>query len=152
MRVLMVSDVYFPRINGVSTAIQTYRRSLLAHGVEVVLAAPDYGDVCREPWIRRVPARPVPGDPEDRLAHWRRMHETVEQAVGEGCDLVHIQTPSSPIMRVAVRRDVEVYRSSPRITPCSRSISSIMRRWRRPVGCGRWRAAFRAASATRSTR
>ena len=26
MRVVMVSDVYFPRINGVSTAIQTYRQ------------------------------------------------------------------------------------------------------------------------------
>ena len=43
MRVVMVSDVYFPRINGVSTAIQTYRQALRAHGVEVHLVAPDYG-------------------------------------------------------------------------------------------------------------
>ena len=28
MRVLMVSDVYFPRVNGVSTSIETFRRTL----------------------------------------------------------------------------------------------------------------------------
>ena len=28
MRILMVSDVYFPRVNGVSTSIETFRRTL----------------------------------------------------------------------------------------------------------------------------
>ncbi|MEI7611572.1 MAG: glycosyltransferase [Betaproteobacteria bacterium] len=93
MRVVMVSDVYFPRINGVSTAIQTYQQSLRTHGVEVSLVAPDYGQPCTESWISRVPARPVPGDPEDRLVRWGAMHDAVEQAVEQGCDLIHIQTP-----------------------------------------------------------
>ena len=93
MRVLMVSDVYFPRINGVSTAIQTYRQSLRAKGIEVRLVAPDYGQACHETWITRVPARPVPRDPEDRLVRWSLMHEIVEQEVQRGCDLIHIQTP-----------------------------------------------------------
>lgn len=93
MRVVMVSDVFFPRINGVSTAIQTYRESLRAHGVEVVLVAPAYGGEKDEAWIRRVPARPVPGDPEDRLAHWGAMNRAVEKALTEGGDLVHVQTP-----------------------------------------------------------
>ena len=34
MRILMISDVYFPRINGVSTSIQTFRRGLHAAGHE----------------------------------------------------------------------------------------------------------------------
>ena len=93
MRVLMVSDVYFPRINGVSTAIQTYRRSLGELGVEVSLVAPDYGNACSERWIRRVPARPVPGDPEDRLVRWRALCHAVEEAAEFGCNLIHIQTP-----------------------------------------------------------
>ena len=93
MRVVMVSDVFFPRINGVSTAIQTYRESLRAHGVEVVLVAPAYGGEKDEDWIRRVPARPVPGDPEDRLARWGAMNRAVEAALAEGGDLVHVQTP-----------------------------------------------------------
>ena len=93
MRVVMVSDVYFPRVNGVSTAIQTYRNSLHEEGVDVSLVAPDYGHSGSESWIRRVPARIVPGDPEDRLARWGAMHDAVEELVEEGCDLIHIQTP-----------------------------------------------------------
>lgn len=93
MRVVMVSDVYFPRINGVSTAIQTYRNTLRAQGIEVRLVAPDYGGGSDEPWIVRVPARPVPRDPEDRLVRWGAMHRAVERAVEAGCDLVHVQTP-----------------------------------------------------------
>ena len=38
MRVLMVSDVYFPRVNGVSTSIETFRQALAAEGVEVRLS------------------------------------------------------------------------------------------------------------------
>lgn len=95
MRVVMVSDVYFPRINGVSTAIQTYQRALGHHGVEVRLIAPDYGTGSSddEAWISRVSARPVPGDPEDRLVRWGKMHDRVEAIVEQGCDLIHIQTP-----------------------------------------------------------
>ena len=93
MRVVMVSDVYFPRINGVSTAIQTYQQALRAYGVEVSLVAPDYGLPCSEPWISRVSARVVPRDPEDRLVRWGKMHEAVEAAVDQGADLIHVQTP-----------------------------------------------------------
>ena len=93
MRVLMVSDVYFPRINGVSTAIQTYQRTLAHHGIDVSLIAPDYGHLCTESWISRVPGRAVPGDPEDRLVHWKALCAAVDEAVEFGCDLVHIQTP-----------------------------------------------------------
>ena len=93
MRVVMVSDVFFPRINGVSTAIQTYQRTLRSHGVEVSLVAPDYGSPCSESWVTRVASRQVPGDPEDRLVRWGAMHEAVDSAVERGCDLIHIQTP-----------------------------------------------------------
>ena len=34
MRVLFISDVYFPRVNGVSTSIRTFRADLAAAGVE----------------------------------------------------------------------------------------------------------------------
>ncbi len=93
MRILMVSDVYFPRINGVSTAIQTYHEALATCGIEVSLVAPDYGRECHEPWISRVSARPVPRDPEDRLMRWGPMHTAVDAAVARGCDLIHVQTP-----------------------------------------------------------
>ena len=92
MRVLMVSDVYFPRINGVSTSIETFRQTLAQEGVEVRLVAPRYGDEPDEPLVARVPGRPVPRDPEDRLVAWRAMSEAVRTQAAD-CDLVHIQTP-----------------------------------------------------------
>lgn len=95
MRVVMVSDVYFPRINGVSTAIRTYRQALAGHGVDVRLIAPDYGGPRGddEAWITRVPGRAIPRDPEDRLVRWNAMHDAVESVAEEGCDLIHVQTP-----------------------------------------------------------
>ena len=92
MRVLMVSDVYFPRVNGVSTSIETFRRTLAAQGVEVRLVVPRYGDEAEEAGVVRVAGRPVPGDPEDRLVGWRAMHRAVLEAA-QDCDLIHIQTP-----------------------------------------------------------
>jgi glycosyltransferase involved in cell wall biosynthesis len=92
MRVLMVSDVYFPRVNGVSTSIETFRRTLAGQGVEVRLVVPRYGDEADEPGIIRVAGRPVPRDPEDRLVGWRAMHRAVLEAAA-GCDVIHVQTP-----------------------------------------------------------
>lgn len=92
MRVLMVSDVYFPRVNGVSTSIETFRRTLVSEGVEVRLVVPRYGDEPEEAGIVRVPGRPVPGDKEDRLVGWRAMHRAVLEAARD-CDVVHVQTP-----------------------------------------------------------
>ncbi|HRE16209.1 MAG TPA: glycosyltransferase [Rhodocyclaceae bacterium] len=95
MRVLMVSDVYFPRVNGVSTAIETYRRTLGAEDVEVRLIAPNYGvanSTAEESWVTRVASRRVPFDPEDRLVRWGAMQRTVAEAAA-AADLIHIQTP-----------------------------------------------------------
>jgi len=92
MRVLMVSDVYFPRINGVSTSIETFRGALVAHGVAASLVAPSYGDDVPAPGVTRVPARRVLGDPEDRLAHYAALRRATLKAAVD-CDVIHIQTP-----------------------------------------------------------
>jgi 1,2-diacylglycerol 3-alpha-glucosyltransferase len=95
MRILMMSDVYFPRINGVSTSIQTFRRGLHAAGHETILIAPEYpgAPADHETAILRVPSRGVPRDPEDRamkLGALRALRAEVERLEP---DLVHIQTP-----------------------------------------------------------
>ena len=53
IRVLMISDVFFPRVNGVSTSIATFRRALSAFDVEVRLLAPRYGDEADAPGDRK---------------------------------------------------------------------------------------------------
>ncbi|GIX21922.1 MAG: glycosyl transferase family 1 [Gammaproteobacteria bacterium] len=94
MRILMISDVYFPRINGVSTSIRSFREALQAHGDTVWLVAPAYGpDDERDDTLLRVPGRPVPFDPEDRLMHRRAVQEALARLADEPLDVVHVQTP-----------------------------------------------------------
>lgn len=94
MKVLMISDVFFPRINGVSTSIESFRHSLQAHGIEVSVLAPVYpqghADDAR---VRRVDSWQVPFDPEDRFMRPRALRQALAVAAGQGFDLVHIQTP-----------------------------------------------------------
>jgi hypothetical protein len=93
MRVLMVSDVYFPRVNGVSTSIRTFREALVACGVTVDLVAPRYGQEPEQPGIYRVPARGLALDPEDRMMHRSALKALMPMLKAQGYDLVHIQTP-----------------------------------------------------------
>lgn len=94
MRILMISDVYFPRVNGVSTAIMTLRRELKRMGHAVTLIAPDYGAVTAdEEDILRIPARPVWLDPEDRMMQRRHITELLPYLQSQTFDLVHIHTP-----------------------------------------------------------
>lgn len=94
MKILMITDVYFPRINGVSTSIATFRRELKDMGHEVTLIAPAYpGHVETEPDILRIPSRYVPVDPEDRLMRRGPVLRLTARLREEGYDLVHIQTP-----------------------------------------------------------
>lgn len=90
--VLMISDVYFPRVNGVSTSIATFRAALRAFDIDVRLLVPRYADEANEPGIVRVAGRKVPRDPEDRFVSWRRMREAALREAAS-CDLVHVQTP-----------------------------------------------------------
>ena len=95
MRVLFISDVYFPRVNGVSTSIRTFRRDLAAHGVETQLVAPCYETAAatEEPGVLRVPSAGVPRDPEDRRMRWRPLTRVLDGLRPAGFDLVHIHTP-----------------------------------------------------------
>jgi 1,2-diacylglycerol 3-alpha-glucosyltransferase len=94
MRILMISDVYFPRVNGVSTSIQTFRRELAALGHQSTLVAPAYSPDCEdEPGIERIASRRVPFDPEDRMMSSGAIRRLTERLEGEDYDIVHIQTP-----------------------------------------------------------
>ncbi len=95
MRVLFVSDVYFPRVNGVSTSIRTFRGDLARLGVETVLVAPEYPGQTPpdEPDVIRVPGGRVPGDPEDRRMRWRHLYQSLQNLPADEFDLVHIHTP-----------------------------------------------------------
>lgn len=92
----MISDVYFPRINGVSTSIQTFRRCLQQADHETVLIAPRYPVAPRnesEPGILRIDSRAVPRDPEDRMMKSASVRALFAELRARRFDVVHIQTP-----------------------------------------------------------
>ena len=123
MRVLFISDVYFPRVNGVSTSIRTFRNDLKDAGVDSVLVAPDYGPHPavtggkpaagqpaagqpaagqpaaaqpadkEEPGVLRVESGRVPRDPEDRRMKYFALRRCLDALSDQHFDLVHIHTP-----------------------------------------------------------
>ena len=94
MRILMVSDVSFPRVNGVSTSIATFRRSLAELGHESTLIAPAYpGAPAGESGVIRIPSRAVPRDPEDRMMGRGRVVALAGALAGQAFDIVHVHTP-----------------------------------------------------------
>jgi glycosyltransferase involved in cell wall biosynthesis len=95
MRVLFVSDVYFPRVNGVSTSIRTFRADLTQLGLETTLVAPAYPGAASDadPSIIRVPSGGVPRDPEDRRFLSAPLRRVLSRELAARIDLVHIHTP-----------------------------------------------------------
>lgn len=95
MKILMISDVYFPRVNGVSTSIETFRRTLAERGIRITLIAPDYGGEQDADGadIIRIPAHRLPFDPEDRRMEYGAIMRLSERLRQENYDLIHIQTP-----------------------------------------------------------
>lgn len=94
MNILMISDVYFPRVNGVSTSIATFRGSLAALGHVSMLIAPDYAAPADDDaGIVRVPSRYLFLDPEDRILKAGDILSQESRLRNLRFDLLHIQTP-----------------------------------------------------------
>jgi glycosyltransferase involved in cell wall biosynthesis len=93
----MITDVYFPRINGVSTSVSTFISQLVRIGHHVTLIAPMYGvdDDEESPdfEILRIPARKVVFDPEDRLMKRNLIDLHFKHLSRQKFDILHIHTP-----------------------------------------------------------
>lgn len=94
MNILLISDVYFPRVNGVSTSIRTFTNQLQKMGHSVHLIAPDYGVMTEdEAWITRVPAHAIYFDPEDKLMKYGEVLKLNAKLKVMRFDMLHIHTP-----------------------------------------------------------
>jgi len=89
----MISDVYFPRVNGVSTSIETFRNELLQKNAGVTVIAPAYGEDARQEGVIRIPSRGVMFDPEDRMMAYGAIKAQTDFLREQDFDIVHIQTP-----------------------------------------------------------
>lgn len=101
MKILLLSDVYFPRVNGVSTSIRTFAESLARMGHAVTIVAPDYGSAGKQAEhdgggayeVIRLPSRKVFFDPEDRLIKNSAMRGALARLALRSWDVIHIHTP-----------------------------------------------------------
>ena len=95
MNILMLSDVYFPRVNGVSTSIRTFARELRRLGHVVTIVAPAYGgtDEDGEFEILRLPACGIFFDPEDRLIRRPALRIAADELARRHWDVIHVHTP-----------------------------------------------------------
>lgn len=99
MNILMLSDVYFPRVNGVSTSIRTFALALRRLGHRVTLVAPDYGSGTAQHAhdegfeVIRLPARVIFFDPEDRLIRAKAMRRLLPKLAARDWDVIHVHTP-----------------------------------------------------------
>ncbi len=93
----MLSDVYFPRVNGVSSSIRTCACALAAMGHRITLIAPDYGPEHNDPHdhdfeVIRLPSRTIFFDPEDRLIKSAALQAVLPALGARRWDVIHIHT------------------------------------------------------------
>jgi NAD(P)-dependent dehydrogenase (short-subunit alcohol dehydrogenase family) len=88
MHILMLSDAYFPRVNGVSASMRTFARDLVRRGHQVTVVAPSYGneDQVEAFELIRLPSRRIFFDPEDRLIQASAMRRLLLQLQGRQFD------------------------------------------------------------------
>jgi 1,2-diacylglycerol 3-alpha-glucosyltransferase len=71
VRIALVTDCYWPRVNGVTVSVQTYRDELIKRGHEVIVLCPEYppswGKAPREGSVRRFASNASSVSKEDRL-------------------------------------------------------------------------------------
>ena len=96
MKIALVTDTYFPRINGVSTSTQIFAEEFVKLGHEVHIYAPAYPNSIDESEylkIFRFPSWYLFFDPEDRLGKPWDDKKLVQQFIDAKYDIVHTQTP-----------------------------------------------------------
>jgi glycosyltransferase involved in cell wall biosynthesis len=157
MNVLMLSDVYFPRVNGVSTSIRTFALALARMGHRVNLVVPDYGAGSGQEAhgggdafeIIRLPARRIFFDPEDCLIRASAVRNVLPKLAARHWDVIHIHTPFRA-HTLGLRLSALSARRWRRTTRSSRNTSPTTCRGRPSRGCGCSRDASRTACAMRS--
>jgi glycosyltransferase involved in cell wall biosynthesis len=103
MKIVMFTDAYWPRVNGVTVSVDSFSRSLIKAGHEVLIICSSYpetnftvtGNQEREgdPQIVRVPSMPAFFlSKEDRIAKFNKWHWVFKQVELFDPDLVHINT------------------------------------------------------------
>jgi len=105
MKVVMFTDAYWPRINGVTVSVDSFSRSLVTAGHQVLIVCsfyPEEGnapvpisrntETGEDPQIVRVPSIPAFITKEDRIPKYSKWYWVFKQVENFDPDIVHINT------------------------------------------------------------
>ncbi len=93
LKIALVTDTYFPRVNGVSTSTKIFSETFKKMGYEVHIYAPHYSDDEEtSTTVHRFPSWYLWFDPEDRVARTSNP-ALIKSFIEEKFDIVHTQTP-----------------------------------------------------------
>ncbi len=108
MKIVMCTDAYWPRVNGVTVSVDSFSRALIRAGHQVVIICSFYPEsqaVERmsnpvmdkresdsDPVVIRVPSYPLPISKEDRLAKFHKWFWVSKQLNVFQPDLVHVNS------------------------------------------------------------
>lgn len=96
MKIALVTDTYFPRINGVAASTQIFAEEFGKLGHEVHIYAPAFPNSIDDSdhyKVFRFPSMYLFFDPEDRLGLPNKDKKLIQQFIDEKYDIVHTQTP-----------------------------------------------------------
>jgi glycosyltransferase involved in cell wall biosynthesis len=105
MKVVMFTDAYWPRVNGVTVSVDTFSRALIRAGHEVLIVCSEYPNTYSlahslfpgdkrddDPQIIRVPSMPVLISKEDRLAKFHKWNWVFKQVEAFNPDIIHVNS------------------------------------------------------------
>jgi len=108
MKIVMCTDAYWPRVNGVTVSVDSFSRALIRAGHQVVIICSFYPEsqaVERmsnpvmdkresdsDPVVIRVPSYPLPISKEDRMAKFHKWFWVSKQLTVFEPDLVHVNS------------------------------------------------------------
>ncbi|GHU65502.1 glycosyl transferase [Spirochaetia bacterium] len=105
MRIVMFTDAYWPRVNGVTVSVDSFSRALIKEGHEVLIICSSYPESYDipvslvqseakedEPKIVRVPSMPALITKEDRLAKFNKWYWVFKQVESFNPNIIHINT------------------------------------------------------------
>jgi glycosyltransferase involved in cell wall biosynthesis len=105
MKIVMFTDAYWPRVNGVTVSVDTFSRALIKAGHEVMIICANYpvaghgeaffpeeDTMAYTPKIVRVPSTPALFSKEDRLAKFSKWFWVAKQVELFRPDIIHINT------------------------------------------------------------
>jgi glycosyltransferase involved in cell wall biosynthesis len=105
MKIVMFTDAYWPRVNGVTVSVDSFSRALIKEGHEVLIVCSYYPESFDtpvfltpaekrpdEPLVVRVPSVPAFITKEDRIAKFHKWSWVFKQVELFGPGVVHINT------------------------------------------------------------